>query len=120
MIDTPHMWLDNERLGKIINEKYPFFYRSYSKEAGDKYFANHCPHCHIIQGDWYLHKWFIDMRYKGKKPSTEYVDVPPRYKIIEKSFPHAIHHIDEDPSNNELSNLIVIRDCHKSFHFKKA
>lgn len=33
----------------------PYYQLRYSKMAEDKYFANVCPHCDVISGDFFLH-----------------------------------------------------------------
>ncbi len=36
-------------------ERWPLFRFAYSKTAGGRYLANHCPHCRALQGDYFLH-----------------------------------------------------------------
>ena len=38
-----------------IQKRVPTFKRKYSKMAGKKYFANTCPKCGVISGDFFLH-----------------------------------------------------------------
>ena len=35
--------------------RWPFFRFGYSKLAGGRCLANHCPHCRVLQADYYLH-----------------------------------------------------------------
>jgi len=39
---------------KYIEAKYPFFKKGFSKTVGDSYYANHCKHCGMIQGNHYI------------------------------------------------------------------
>ncbi len=34
---------------------WPHFRFGYSRAAGGRYLANHCPHCRALQGDYFLH-----------------------------------------------------------------
>jgi hypothetical protein len=38
-----------------IQKRVPTFKRKYSKMAGKKYFANTCPKCGVMSGDFFLH-----------------------------------------------------------------
>ncbi len=40
---------------RFIQSKVPTFKLRYSKMAGQKYFANTCPKCRVIYGDFFLH-----------------------------------------------------------------
>jgi hypothetical protein len=40
---------------KFIKSKVPTFKMKYSKMAGQKYYANTCPKCGVIYGDFFLH-----------------------------------------------------------------
>jgi hypothetical protein len=42
-------------LVKIIQERCPTFRLTYSKTVGAKYYANNCPKCGVISGDFFLH-----------------------------------------------------------------
>lgn len=44
-----------ENLLKMINERFPFFRLKYSKEADSEYYANICPSCGMLSGDFFLH-----------------------------------------------------------------
>jgi hypothetical protein len=39
----------------FIQSKVPTFKLKYSKMAGKKYFANTCPKCEVLYGDFFLH-----------------------------------------------------------------
>ena len=43
-------WLVN-----AINERCPTFKLTYSKTVGGRYYANTCPECGMLSGDFYLH-----------------------------------------------------------------
>jgi len=40
---------------RFIRDRFPLFQFRYSKMAESRYFANTCPKCGVISGDWYLH-----------------------------------------------------------------
>jgi hypothetical protein len=40
---------------KYLQKRVPTFKLTYSKTVGDKYYANTCPHCGMLSGDFYLH-----------------------------------------------------------------
>lgn len=44
-----------EYLLQMINERFPFFHLKYSKEADSEYYANTCPSCEMLSGDFFLH-----------------------------------------------------------------
>lgn len=44
-----------EEILSFIKEKVPTFKLRFSKMAGTKYFANTCPKCSVIYGDFFLH-----------------------------------------------------------------
>ena len=91
-------------------------------KAQEKYFEEHGPH---MEGESH---W----RYKGGRVEREELDDEFKEKIrqsrdreCEKCGKHesvqerrlCVHHVDEDPSNNELDNLKVLCDsCHTSLH----
>ncbi len=42
-------------LTRFIQERCPTFRLTFSKTVGGRYFANNCPNCGVISGDFYLH-----------------------------------------------------------------
>jgi hypothetical protein len=44
-----------QKILRIIQERVPTFQFRSSLMAGSKYFANTCPTCHVIYGDFFLH-----------------------------------------------------------------
>ena len=44
-----------EKVRSFIQSKVPTYIFRYSKTVGQKYFANTCPQCKIIYGDFFLH-----------------------------------------------------------------
>ena len=44
-----------EQVLSFIQNKVPTFILKYSKTVGRKYFANTCPKCRVIYGDFFLH-----------------------------------------------------------------
>lgn len=45
----------SHQLTAFIQRRCPTFRLTYSKTVGGKYFANNCPKCGVISGDFYLH-----------------------------------------------------------------
>jgi hypothetical protein len=44
-----------EKLLKMINERFPFFRLEYSNTTESEYYANTCPSCGMLSGDFFLH-----------------------------------------------------------------
>ena len=44
-----------EKLLRMINERFPFFRLEYSNTTKSKYYANVCPSCEMLSGDFFLH-----------------------------------------------------------------
>ena len=42
-------------LATFIQNRYPTFRLTFSKTIGGRYYANNCPKCGVISGDFYLH-----------------------------------------------------------------
>ncbi len=40
---------------KLVRKRFPSFRLKYSKTLGSRYYANTCPKCGVISGDFYLH-----------------------------------------------------------------
>lgn len=47
--------LDQSALAEIVKEN-PHYRKTYSKTLNGAYFANNCPHCHMLQGDFNLYQ----------------------------------------------------------------
>lgn len=45
----------NDEVTNMLQELFPQYKIGYSKMADGKYWANHCEHCELLQGDFYLH-----------------------------------------------------------------
>lgn len=45
----------SEEIAAFAEAHSPDFFKSHSKTADFSYYANHCPHCKIITGDFHLH-----------------------------------------------------------------
>ena len=48
------MWSQDDDIGKRLESMFPFFKKGYTKMTDTFYYANHCPHCGTIQGDWFV------------------------------------------------------------------
>ena len=58
-------YLQDEEFGRLINQKFPFFYKDYSKTVKFEYFMNHCIHCNMKQGDFFVyHEWTVELLYE--------------------------------------------------------
>lgn len=44
-----------EEIIKILKTHFPAYYYDYSKTINQKYWANHCPYCRALQGDFFLY-----------------------------------------------------------------
>jgi hypothetical protein len=57
--DGPYILSNTEELPpeltRFIQERCPTFRLTYSKTVGGRYFANNCPKCGVMSGDFYLH-----------------------------------------------------------------
>ncbi|PZP49410.1 MAG: hypothetical protein DI598_07925 [Pseudopedobacter saltans] len=45
----------NEEVRNVLNRLFPQYKLGYSKTVDGTYWANHCVHCGLLQGDFYLH-----------------------------------------------------------------
>jgi hypothetical protein len=125
-------YLQDEPLGSVVEEKFPFFYKGYSQTLGDSYYANHCPFCKRIQGEHFIIEWMLDNRNMGFEPiDTIILEIPIASNLREEipiisyeKFPkrhYAIHHIDKNPRNNAINNLqLLCSECHHNSHKKRA
>ena len=46
----------DEASAALVSGTYPFFRLGYSRAAGCSYWANHCQHCQVLQGDFFQHQ----------------------------------------------------------------
>lgn len=44
-----------ETVLEFVQNRFPSFQFRHSKEGDSRYYANTCPKCSVIYGDWYLH-----------------------------------------------------------------
>ncbi|MBI3001353.1 MAG: hypothetical protein HYY46_23310 [Deltaproteobacteria bacterium] len=44
-----------EAVLQCVSDRFPSFKLKYSKTSGSRYYANTCPKCGVISGDFYLH-----------------------------------------------------------------
>ena len=111
--------LDDDDLGRRIQEHFPAFYKDYSYTVGEAYWANHCPSCGALQGSYWITETTFD-----RDPDDSLVIAPwrPR-KTEEREVAREtiewgnFHHVDQNPSNNDLDNirLLCVR-CHVDRH----
>lgn len=116
-------WLEDDALGRRIEEHFPSFYRDYSRTLRRSYWANHCPSCGALQGDYYILEYGID-----RDPDDSLTIAPWKPRKVEERYVVRgalewgnFHHMDENPSNNDPQNmrLLCVR-CHSARHKRKA
>lgn len=115
-------WLDDDDLGRRIQEHFPAFYRDYSSTLRQSYWGNHCPSCTALQGSFWITETVFD-----REPDESLTIAPwrPR-KIAEKYIVREalewgnFHHDDENPSNNNQENILLLCvRCHSDRHKHK-
>jgi len=64
-------YIEEDKLGEAIRNKYPFFSPSYSATMEMVYYANHCENalCGVLQGDHYVLEWTMSNE-KYDKPDV--------------------------------------------------
>ena len=116
-------WLEDDDLGRRIQERFPAFYKDYSNQLRGSYWANHCPSCWALQGSFYIQESMFD-----REPDDSLTIAPWRPRKTEERYIEReviewgnFHHLDEDPSNNDPSNirLLCVR-CHAARHGKRT
>lgn len=111
--------LEDSDLGRRIQERFPAFYRDYSRTLRHSYWANHCPSCGALQGDYYITEYGVD-----REPDDSLIidpwrpgKVEERHVVLETVEWGNLHHLDGNPSNNDLSNLrLLCVRCHAARH----
>jgi len=116
-------FLEDNDLGKRIQEHFPAFYRDYSNTLRQSYWANHCPACGALQGSHWIEETVFE-----REPDDLLTIAPWRpHKTEERTVVREsiewgnFHHVDENPSNNNLDNirLLCVR-CHAGRHKREA
>lgn len=123
------MWLDESDLGRMVGSLFPAYYEDYSKTAGGRYWANHCPTCGAILGDWFIMEWLAS---EGSSEGSSEERAP--VEVIELPYYHVegedrewveewivswghVHHKDGNPGNNAAENLqLLCVRCHGKAH----
>jgi hypothetical protein len=112
-------WLNDDDLGRRIQERFPAFYKDYSHRLRQAYWTNHCPSCGAIQGSYWITESTFD-----REPDDSLIIAPWRPRKTEEREVGRetiewgnFHHVDENPSNNNLENirLLCVR-CHADRH----
>ncbi len=62
------LWVEDDAIGLKLQAKYPFYKKGYTRMSGTEYYANHCPHCGALQGDWFVMNWILSQRVEGGAP----------------------------------------------------
>jgi hypothetical protein len=119
VIDAP---LDDDDLGRRIQEHFPAFYKDHSHTLRQSYWANHCPSCGALQGSYWIMETVFD-----REPDDSLTIAPWRPRKTQERYVRTesfewgnFHHLDEDPSNNKPENirLLCVR-CHAARHKKE-
>ena len=64
------MWSQDDKIGQVLGKKFPFYRKGYTRMTGTHYYANHCPHCGAVQGDWFVVDWIaFEQQVNGKSPA---------------------------------------------------
>ena len=124
-------WLEDDALGRIVQARFPAFYKDYSDRMRHSYWANHCPSCSALQGAFHIMEYGIglDMDHGiDHGPDDSLTIAPWRPEKIDEGYVDRetvewgnLHHIDENPSNNDPSNLrLLCVRCHAARHGKGA
>lgn len=121
---------DVAKLDAKLLVEYPFVKRKYSKTRGQEVIANTCIHCESLQGNFFtqqdLLKFDTDESLENKidtiircdlAQSDFDLDEEALQPNMMKSSSGHVHHIDKNPSNNILSNLVLLcSSCHRKVH----
>jgi len=62
------LWLEDDRIGLKVQSRYPFYKKAYTRTANTHYYANHCPQCGSLQGDWFVFNWILHEKVEGGAP----------------------------------------------------
>lgn len=123
---------DIEKLDLELMKLYPWVKRTFSKTMGREVVANTCVECQAIQGNWFVMEELIEFEAIGSLENQKDTflsihlnrkdlkfDEPIEEMFVRLREGH-IHHLDKDPTNNDLSNLILLcSSCHRKVHLKK-
>jgi 5-methylcytosine-specific restriction endonuclease McrA len=122
---------DIEKIDIELMRRYPFVKKVYSKTQKETVIANTCQHCGALQGNWFIGE--EDLTEMTPSELEEHIDTKLEntleladFKLSEEGLdPYDyeerlrfdIHHIDINPNNNDLENLVVLcRKCHLELH----
>lgn len=121
--------IDQQLLGKFSTIK-----KTWSNTMESEVIANVCQHCGALQGNFYLGQDLMHepkLKKVGAVPNLIEIEnlhtkeeLNPERKPEKKNVrifkePH-VHHVDNNPANNDINNLILLcRDCHKKRHMTK-
>lgn len=120
---------DVPKLDAMLLAKYPFVKRIYSYTRGVEVTANTCIHCGSLQGNHFTGQsllYFDDDSLKDKidsillcdfEQSDFDLDEGALEPMVSRSSSGHVHHIDKNPENNVLSNLVLLcSSCHRKVH----
>ena len=121
---------DVEKIDKILEEKYPFVKKVFSKTQEREVIANICIHCGSTQGNFFIIEDFVDKSQLNYSiDATIETNLKPEDFGLDESNPYIeeeeiegfaeVHHIDKNRENNNLNNLILLcKGCHLKRHSK--
>lgn len=124
---------DIESLDCMLMERYSFVKRQYSHTRERRVIANSCVHCGSLQGNKYVLDDLLGFLagYSEARPEVDlylpnclsWEDLGldglklPGPRLIERPLPAHVHHVDGDPGNTVLENLVLLcPECHVQVH----
>jgi len=107
------LWLQDTRVGKILSEEFPFFYKTKRKLKAEPYYANHCLKCKALQGDWFILEWIIDESLKEKKKvEIQTIELPFVWKTITLPTDIQVYNQNEKSLVSSLKNIkLLCKEC---------
>lgn len=108
------LWLQDTRVGKILSEEFPFFYKTKRKLKAEPYYANHCLKCKALQGDWFILEWIIDESIEEKKKAKiQTIELPFVWKTVTLPTDIQVYNQNEKSLVSSLKNIkLLCKECY--------
>lgn len=137
-LDYNIMLGDNPFLDEEMKKRYATVHLTYSNTMQSKVIANKCQHCSALQGNFFVRQTFLELTPAIKKGTFKPIDTikhtvtiddfsepilesrePVRTTLKRKIRTGVVHHINADPYDNRLDNLLLLcTKCHRKAHAK--